>query len=297
MSLAAAFLFALAAFLQQRAARVAVESPATLNAASGVARLLRRLVRSRTWLSGWVTNLLGFGTQAAALNLGSVAVVQPFMSTQLLFALPLASAERRQWPSMRDWASAIAVCGGLALLLTSERAAPLTGQPLRPLVLLAAACAIGLIVILVAIGRVVPPHIASSLVAVGAGLCFAMSAVFMKMTIDDLVGRGVAATAVDWPGYALAVSTLSGLVLEQLAFASGALPSAVAAMSVTNPLASFVIGMMAFDVPAPTAPHELAAIAASGVLIVIGVTGLAHARSTEMVFAPTPPGEQSHERA
>jgi hypothetical protein len=49
LALAAAFLFALSAFLQQRAARTIVGADtASLRDASGIKRLLSRLVRSRT---------------------------------------------------------------------------------------------------------------------------------------------------------------------------------------------------------------------------------------------------------
>ena len=86
LALAAAFLFALSAFLQQRAARMIIGADtASLRDASGVKRLLGRLVRNRSWLTGWLTNLGGVGTQAAALKVGSVAAVQPMMAAQLLF--------------------------------------------------------------------------------------------------------------------------------------------------------------------------------------------------------------------
>ena len=99
----AAFLFAASASLQQRAAR---QGPPAGTDAEGrfqkrtaifgaLAHLIRRLVRSPLWLVGWFTNLFGFFVQAAALHFGSVALVQPLLVTQLLFALPLASAWRR----------------------------------------------------------------------------------------------------------------------------------------------------------------------------------------------------------
>jgi hypothetical protein len=51
LALAAAFLFALSAFLQERAARTVVgDNTASLRDASGVRRLVGRLVRSRMWL-------------------------------------------------------------------------------------------------------------------------------------------------------------------------------------------------------------------------------------------------------
>jgi drug/metabolite transporter (DMT)-like permease len=284
LALAAAFLFALSAFLQQRAARTVVGGDAaSLRHAAGVKRLLGRLVRSRTWLAGWLTNLCGVGTQAAALKVGSVAAVQPMMAAQLLFVLSLASAEQRRWPSGRDWLSALAVCAGLVLLLTAD-ASPLTGAPHRHRVLLATACMVALIVMLRQVSRHAFPWLAGLLVGVAAGLCHALNAVYLKLTVEDVFHGGALATLVDWPIYALAVTAVSGMLLVQIAFASGPLPPAVAAMSVTNPVASFVLGILAFDVPAPRDPGVLAAIAVSGVLIAVGVVGLANASSTRRLY-------------
>jgi hypothetical protein len=285
LALAAAFLFALSAFLQQREARTIVGGDAaSLRDAAGVKRLLGRLVRSRTWLAGWLTNLCGVGTQAAALKIGSVAAVQPMMAAQLLFVLSLASGEQRRWPSVRDWLSALAVCAGLVLLLTAD-ASPLTGAPHRHRVLLATACVVGLIVMLRQMSRHTFPWLAGLLIGVAAGLCHALNAVYLKLTVEDVFHGGALATLVDWPVYALAVTAVSGMLLVQIAFASGPLPPAVAAMSVTNPVASFVLGILAFDAPAPRDPGVLAAIAVSGVLIAVGVVGLANASSTRLLYS------------
>jgi hypothetical protein len=284
LALAAAFLFASSAFLQQRAARTIVGADAaSLRDAAGVKRLLGRLVRSRTWLAGWLTNLCGVATQAAALKVGSVAAVQPMMAAQLLFVLSLASGEQRRWPSARDWLSALAVCAGLVLLVTAD-ASPLTGAPHRHRVLLATACTVGLIVMLRQVSRHAFGWLASLPVGVAAGLCHALNAVYLKLTVEDLFHGGALATLFDWPVYALAATAMSGMLLVQIAFASGPLPPAVAAMSVTNPVASFVLGILAFDVPAPRDPGVLSAIAVSGVLIAVGIVGLANASSTRRLY-------------
>jgi len=254
LALAAAVLFALSAFLQQRAASIIIGADtASLRDASGVKRLLGRLVRNRTWLTGWLTNLGGVGTQAAALKVGSVAAVQPMMAAQLLFVLSLASGEQRRWPSRRDWMSALAVCAGLVLLLTAD-ASSLTGEPHRNRVFMATVCVVSLVLILRQVSRHTFPWLAGLLVGVAAGLCHALNAVYLKLTVEDLFHGRVLATLSDWPVYALAATALSGMLLVQIAFASGPLPPAVAAMGVTNPVASFVLGILAFDAPAPRDP-------------------------------------------
>jgi drug/metabolite transporter (DMT)-like permease len=315
--LLAAFLFAASASLQQRAAQ---RSAATHDAATpapdaapaplrrgtrlasrlvvrpllGVLRpllaLVRRLVRTPLWLFGWVTNLVGFMVQAVALHYGSVALVQPLLVTQLLFALPLDSAWRRRWPAVRDWLGGLAICGGVVVFLAVRGVAPFSAEPDRDRVVLAGlatAIMVGLLVVASA-GRA--PLVHATLIAIAAGLCFAMSAVLIKLTAEDLLQRGVPATAVDWPGYALAVSTLSGLLLEQGAFAAGSLSAAVAAMTITNPLASYLIGVLAFHVTPPTSPGVLAALAGSGALLIIGVVTLAHSSSVRPETTVVPQG-------
>jgi drug/metabolite transporter (DMT)-like permease len=296
--LLAAFLFAASASLQQHAAQRSAAAPEpeatpvqpprgarlatrlVVRPLLGVLRpllaLVRRLVRTPLWLFGWVTNLVGFMVQAVALHFGSVALVQPLLVTQLLFALPLASAWGRRWPALRDWLGGFAICGGVVVFLAVRGVAPFSEEPDRDRVVLAGlaiAITVGLLVVASA-GR--PPLVHATLIAVAAGLCFAMSAVLIKLTAEDLLQRGVAATAVDWPGYALAVSTLSGLLLEQGAFAAGSLSAAVAAMTITNPLASYLIGVLAFHVMPPTSPEALAALSGSGALLIVGVVTLAH---------------------
>jgi drug/metabolite transporter (DMT)-like permease len=299
LSLLAALLFACAAAFQQRAAHrtartaAAAREPAMADSARTwttwlpVLSLLSRLLRDRLWLLGWVTNLAGFLAQAAALHFGSISVVQPLLIAQLLFALPLATrlSHRRLLP--RDWFGAAAVCGGLAVLLSVRGAAPDSGEPARTHVLLATSAALVLVVGLVASGQLVRsrPQFRAALVSVAAGVCFCMSAVFITLTTADLINRGVGATATDWPGYALAGSTVLGLLLEQDAFAAGSLPTAVAAMTITNPVASYLAGVLAFNGTAPQTPGALAGVASAGLLVVVGVITLAQSPNVHEEYA------------
>lgn len=291
--LTAAFLFALAAYYQQRAARTA--HPAGETVFTSAVALMATLVRNRVWLLGWAVNLAGFAAQAIGLHLGSVAEVQPLLATQLLFALPMSSRERRRWPGWRDWLSALAICVGLVVLLVGVRAAPLQGQADRSRIAITAIGVLIAIVVLVPLSRGWSALMTSIVSAVGAGLCFAMTAVFIKLTTDDLLDHGVGYTASDWVGYSLAVSTGLGLVLEQIAFANGPLPWAVATKESVNPVASYALGVLAFPVALRTDPGTLTGISVSGALLVLGAIGLAHSpsadlwiRSDNAAVTPTP---------
>jgi drug/metabolite transporter (DMT)-like permease len=297
LGLLAAFLFAGSASLQQHAAQGTDYAPDVGQSVRRRGRpvvlpallaLVRKLVRKPLWLLGWLTNLVGFLVQATALHFGSVALVQPLLVTQLLFALPMASAWCRQWPHRRDWLSGIAICGGLAIFLAVRGVAPMEGSPDRGRVILAGLSTIATVGVLMVVSAGRRPLVHSTLIAVAAGLCFAMSAVLMKLTAADLINRGVAATARDWVGYGLAVSTLTGLLLEQGAFAAGSLSAAVAAMTITNPLASYVVGVLAFHVTPPTGIGVLAALAGAGVLLFAGAVGLAHSPIVRTDMASEP---------
>lgn len=277
LGLVVAFLFALSAYFQQRAARK------TRRRGNGVAAaavaLMSTLVRDPMWLQGWAFNLAGFGVQALALHIGSVVTVQPMLATQLLFALPMASFEQRTRPRFTDWVGALALCAGLVVLVVVVQARPLAGEPDRVRILLAALAVVAAIVVLIPMASRIGSGALVLVAGACAGCCFAMTAVFLKLTTDDLVNHGVGYTARDWVGYALACSTLVGLVLGQGAFANGPLPWAVATRETANPVASYAIGVLAFPVALPTDAGSMVGLGLAGALVAAGAVALAHSPS------------------
>lgn len=274
----AAFAFALSALFEQRAAAQATDEH-TLGTVHGFSTFVRALVRRRLWLTGFVINNVGFLVQAAALHLGSVAVVQPVMVSQVLFALLLTGIGRRGRlrPTAKDWAYVLCICAGLILLLSVSGAAPLHGAPDREQVIwVLVAMAASVVALVIIARRQRDLRAASLLLAIAAGMCFAGNAVLTKLTTEDLFGPGILHTALDWPGYSLAVATASGLLIEQAAFANGSLPWAVAAMSITNPVISYLAGIFGFHVAVPHTAGTLAAVSVTAVLVGIGISGLAH---------------------
>lgn len=276
LSVAAAFLLASSAVLQQRAAAHSDHARAAARArAVPGPGLLLELVRDPLWLAGWVTNVSGFLLQAAALYLGSVSVVQPLIVTQLLFALPLGLlGSGRRMPTGAWWAAG-SVCTGLVVLLV-VRGDPGADSPLdsgRLVVALVAGTALAAVLVTASAGR--HAAVRAGMLGVAAGCFFALSAVLMKRTAQLLVDDGIAATASSWYGYALAGATLCSLLLGQGAFASGPFSAAVTGMNITNPVVSYVLAMLVYGVPAPTDAGQLAGLVIAAVLVVVGVAGLA----------------------
>ena len=83
LALVAAFLFALAATLQQKGALNLPE----LSLANPTSLL--RLAGQTMWLLGTLALLTGYVFQAAALDRGRLAIIQPLLVTTVVFALPL----------------------------------------------------------------------------------------------------------------------------------------------------------------------------------------------------------------
>ncbi len=239
--------------------------------------LLRRLVRDPVWLAGWVANLAGSSTQAVALHLGSIVAVQAVLITQLLFALPFATVQQGRWPLRRDWVGAAAVCAGLATLLVMRGTVPQTTDRRADawLVVVVAGALIGLLLLA---GWTVRAHAQSRTAAVAsaAGICFCLTAVFYIYVGDDLAKHGVFGTVLDWPLAGLCCSTLLGMLLVQDAFASGSLPTAMTAMTITDPVASIVAGAVLFDAGPPVRPGVLPWYVVAVGLIALGVGVLAN---------------------
>lgn len=268
LALAAAFLYSMSDFLEQRAAhRAAEQGP------------LRRMVRDRQWILGWSVGTVAMLVQAAALRLGSVTVVQSLQLTTLLFTLRLSTVGTRMRPGWRDYSGAGLICGGLALFLTVRRGSVTDSVgPDRVRIILLLLLMAAIAVTLTLVGRRLRGSARAVALALAAGVALGCSATLVKLTATDLTVRGVAATAFDWPGYALALATGAGLVLQQIAFASGRLPTATTAMVVVNPLVGSAIAIEGFREGLPASPLRLAGIAVAAVLLIIGVSVLAHSQ-------------------
>ncbi|GIF75584.1 DMT family transporter [Asanoa siamensis] len=281
LGLSAAVLLSVAAALQQHGAQRVARSEARQGGAFPLLRVAHRLVRSPTWVGGQVASALGAGVQGAALHLGSVALVQPLLATQLLFALPLGARRTRTWPRATDWLAACAIVGALTLFLTVRGAVPAHGHsdPSRVLVgTLATAAAAGLLVAIAA--RRKDRFGYATLLAVGGALCSALGAVLLKVCAETVDEHGIGAALTDWPAYALVGAILGALLLGQQAFASGSLAAAVTAGSVTNPVASYLLSIVAFHAALPHGFTPRAALAGAALLLLAGAWGLARSPLT-----------------
>ncbi|WP_433219654.1 DMT family transporter [Dactylosporangium sp. CS-047395] len=243
LSVLAAAMFATSAAMQQRAARRAAPDVHDRALPVRVFLLVRRLVKDRWWLTGWILNVFAFAAHAVALHVGSLTVVQALLVSQLLFAM---LTIRR--PPARAWLGTVAVCAGLALLVVARPSAPhtLDRADAGPAVLVAAA----VMVLFIGVAHVLPSRteakLRGALAGVAAGVCTCLTAVFVVLVADTLARDGVWGLASDWATIGVIASTTASGLLTQDAFAAGSLPTALTAISIADPLASAVFDATVF---------------------------------------------------
>lgn len=278
-AVAAALCFSLGIVLQQKGALEA--PPAT---SSG---FLRSILSKPVWLAGAACQVGGWVSQGVALDRGQLFLVQPLISLQVVFALPLGVWITNQRVGRREWLGAGAVVAGLALFLgVSDPAAGRTGAPVSvwaAATVVVAAGAGGLALL----GRRVRPSARAAVYGTAGGVLFGYQAAVMKVFVD-VVPDGLGAMATSWSSYALLASALGGFYLVQISLQAGALAPAIASTNVANPVTGAVLGRLVFlETPQRTAGGKILSLAALGVLLV-GLLALARGEASAEPESPGP---------
>ena len=240
LALVAAFLFALAATLQQKGAlslpEFSVRSP----------KSILRLAGETMWLAGTAALLVGYVFQAAALDRGLLSIIQPLLVTTVVFALPLGYLLTKQSVGRREVLGSVVIVFGLALFALYGD--PAGGRENAPGVVWASASAV-LVAIsasLVVFGRRGGLTIKAAVYGTVAGILFGLSASLTKPTLEYL-HAGLDELFTHWEPYALAVAGVLGFALQQVSLATGKLAPSVATVSVANPVVSILIGIFLLD--------------------------------------------------
>jgi drug/metabolite transporter (DMT)-like permease len=243
LALVAAVCFALAAALQQRGQFGLAQAG---NAVKGAAGLLR-LVVVPVWLLGTLVLLLGYATQGAALDRGKLVVVQPLLVTTIVWALPLGHWLTSQHVARRQVLGAGVVVVGLALfVLVGDPDAGVDNASTRNLVNAAVVITAVVAVLLVWLHTKTAPALRAAVLGVCAGLFYGLSATFTKPVLDDL-HAGIGEAAGDWRTWALLGFGFVAFLIQQLSLATGQLAPAMAAVSVSNPAVSVILGILLFE--------------------------------------------------
>jgi len=288
LALVAAICFALAAALQQRGQ---FKLAGAGSAVQGLAGLFR-LVAVPVWLLGTLVLLVGYAAQGAALDRGRLVVVQPLMVTTIVWALPLGHWLTSQRVVRRQVLGAGVVVVGLAMfVLVGDPDAGVDDAPARGLVISAAVISAVVVLLMLWLRTKTAPSLRAAVLGLCAGLLFGLSATFAKPVINDL-HSGIAEAAGDWRTWALLGFGFVAFLIQQLSLATGQLAPAMAAVSVSNPAISVILGILLFE-ERLTRPGWHVIVAAAALVAALGGAVLITLANRETPMPGQPSGKDS----
>jgi drug/metabolite transporter (DMT)-like permease len=240
LALVAAFLFALAAALQQKGA---LNLP-TISLADPMS--LVRLVGEKTWLIGTLALFTGYLFQAGALDRGRLSIIQPLLVTTVVFALPLGYFLTKQHVGRREVGGAAVIIIGLGLFVYFGDPAGGNDNASNTQWTIAIGLLSLLSVLILVFGSGGGLSMKAAVYGTVAGVLFGLSSSLTKPTLTYL-HQSAGTMLSHWECYALAVAGVLGFVLQQVSLGTGRLAPSVATVSVANPLVGILIGVLLLD--------------------------------------------------
>ncbi|MFI5053317.1 MAG: DMT family transporter [Acidimicrobiia bacterium] len=267
LALGAALAYAAASVLQQREAQ-ADEGPEGSSDRGGGIRLVLRLARKPVWLAGLACDGLGYGFQAVALGVGELLVVQPVITSGILFALPASTwwAGRKLGRKEFAWACVLAL--GLTVFLVFAGTDGGKDRASSEAWLVCAAIAVPVLGACVAAATRATGTRRAVLFAFATGALFGLTAALTKSSVVLLHAHGFGALGY-WEPYALAILGALGFVLNQRAFQAGSLTASLPTLTVVEPVVAAFVGITMLDESIPThgLPDWIAVVASVAAMV------------------------------
>jgi drug/metabolite transporter (DMT)-like permease len=206
------------------------------------ARLVRRLLRSATYLAGLVLDAIGFGLSFAALHSLPLFTVQAIVASSLAVTAVLAVIMLGMRPLAREWLALVVVTAGLTLLGLSARAHASTQfDTLDRSFLLIAVSVVGCFAYAAARRRGSVARAADAwALGVLAGLMYGAAGIGARMLRTP---AGVWQILLDPSFYAMALAGLLGLLLYAMALQRGSVTVVTSAVVVAETLVPAGIGI------------------------------------------------------
>ena len=271
-TLVAAVLLGIGFVLQQCAARQEPESRFLS------LRIITDLLRKPRWLAGIGCMVAGQLLSAWSIGHLELTLVEPLLTTYLVFALVLAVPMSKQAVKWREMGGAVVLCAGVALLSLSRSTKPIglsfgsfSNWP-------AAAVIAGIAFVAVQLGRGRSDKSRATLTGLGAGLVFGIQDALTRQTLEILQGHSFTALFGAWPPYCLVATGIVGLWLMQNAFSAGPLHSSLPTIAAGEPVAGIALGIVVFGDRIQVSPGQLAIEAGGIAALIVGVVMVA--RST-----------------
>ncbi|MFV9635134.1 DMT family transporter [Mycobacterium neumannii] len=204
--------------------------------------MVTTLLRRPLWWAGTAAALAGYGFQALALIKGSLLLVQPILTSALLFALPLSARLANRRVTRREWMWAMVLTAALAVFVVLAKTRPGDYEASVPLSVLVAVVCAGAVTACVILAVRTAGWKRAVLLAVTVGLLFGVVALLTKIVMFLLANGGVGKVVTTPALYLLLVLGVLAVFLQQSAFHAGSLQTSVPTMLVLEPVVAVGLG-------------------------------------------------------
>jgi len=238
-------------------------------------RILLDLLRKPKWLLGIVCMVAGQLLAAWSLGHLELTVVEPLLTTYLVFALILAVPMSKQAVKWTEVTGALILCAGVTLLSLSRSTKPI-GLSFGSFSHWPAAAIIAAIAfVAIEIGQTRRGPSRATLTGMAAGLVFGIQDALTRDTLQLLQGHPVTVLFANWAPYCLLATGIVGLWLMQNAFSAGPLHSSLPTIAAGEPVAGIALGIVVFGDRIQITPGELAIEAGGIAALIVGVVAVA----------------------
>jgi drug/metabolite transporter (DMT)-like permease len=253
-------------------------------------RILLDLVRQPLWVTAIGGTILGFILQVVALKYGPLALVEPILVCDLIFAVLINSYLRRRWePALLAGVVATAV-GVIGFLVIAGPSAGNSSVGFIVIVPLGAGLIVGVAGCLALAQR--SRELRPLALALATGICYGVSAFLVKLVTADF-HHGLSGLLTDWPIYALAIVGPVGFLLNQDAFqSSGTLIAPVLSIiTVCDPIISIALAALWLDERLTSTPAGIAGQVISLIVMTVGIVVIARHSPQADAMSDAPAGQ------
>ena len=238
-------------------------------------RILTDLLRKPRWLLGIACMVAGYLCAAWSIGHLELTLVEPMLTTYLVWALVLAVPMSRQRVKPAEVIGAVILIGGVTLLSVSRSITPI-GLDFGSFSHWYAAAIIAAIAALaVRIGHRRAGQVRATLTGLGAGLVFGIQDALTRQTLEILQGNSFTVLFSNWAPYALVGAGIVGIWLMQNAFSAAPLHASLPAIAAGEPIAGIALGIVVFGDRVQISAGLLAIEAGGIAALIVGVIAVA----------------------
>ena len=238
-------------------------------------RILTDLLRQPRWLLGIGCMIAGYVLVAWSIDHLELTLVEPLLTTYLVWALVLAVPLSRQSVKVTEVIGALILIAGVGLVSASRSITPI-GLDFGSLShWYAAAIIAGVALIAVMIGHRRKGQVRATLTGLAAGLVFGIQDALTRQTLTGLQGNSWTVLFTTWSAYALIGAGIVGIWLMQNAFSAAPLHASLPAIAAGEPLAGIALGILVFGDRVQITPGLLAIEAGGIAALIVGVIAVA----------------------